>query len=40
MKNEKGKTGFVQAYQNFIGLAADHIGVITPFLPALTSLIG
>jgi hypothetical protein len=40
MKAEKGKTGFVQAYQKFIGLAADHIGVITPFLPALTSLMG
>lgn len=40
MKSQKGETGFVQAYQKFIGLAADHIGVITPFLPALTNLIG
>lgn len=32
--------GFVAAYQKFIGLAADHIGVIGPFLPALSGLLG
>ena len=40
MKRERGRSGFVQAYQKFVGLAADHIGLISPFLPALTSLIG
>jgi hypothetical protein len=31
--------GFVSAYQKFIGLAADHIGVVGPFLPALAGLL-
>ena len=34
-----GGTGFVGAYQKFVGLAADHMGVIGPFLPALTGLL-
>ncbi len=40
MKRQQGKTGFIHAYQKFVGLAADHIGLISPFLPALTNLIG
>jgi hypothetical protein len=28
MKRERGRSGFVQAYQKFVGLAADHIGLI------------
>jgi hypothetical protein len=39
MKRKKGQSGFVVAYQKFVSLAADHIGLIGPFLPALTNLI-
>jgi hypothetical protein len=40
MNKELGRAGFVGAYQRFVSLAADHLGVITPFLPALTNLFG
>ncbi|MFH1344394.1 MAG: hypothetical protein ABIL01_24825 [Pseudomonadota bacterium] len=40
MRSQKGKAGFAKAYQKFIGLTADHIGVVTPFLPALAGMIG
>jgi hypothetical protein len=40
MKRERGRSGFMQAYQKFVGLAADHIGLVSPFLPALTNLLG
>lgn len=33
-------TGFARAYAKFIGLAADHLTVINPFLPALGSFLG
>jgi hypothetical protein len=33
------KKGFAKAYQNFIAAAADHITVLTPFLPALTNML-
>jgi len=34
-----GEPGFVSAYQDFITLAAAHMTVLTPFIPALTQLI-
>lgn len=40
MEATRGRTDFVGAYQKFIGLAADHIGVIGPLLPALAALLG
>lgn len=39
MKEEHGGGGFVGAYQRFISVAADHFGVVGPFLPALASLL-
>lgn len=39
MKNALGKPSFVVAYQKFIGLVADHIGVFGPMIPALTALL-
>ena len=39
MKEQEGKTGFKQAYRDFMGLAADHLGVILPFLPALAGML-
>ncbi|MDO7837101.1 hypothetical protein Q4610_18820 [Sphingobium sp. HBC34] len=35
MEKAKGTGRFVAAYQKFMGLIADHQGVITPFHPAL-----
>jgi hypothetical protein len=40
MKRERGRSGFLQAYQKFVAVCADHIGVVGPFLPALTSFLG
>lgn len=40
MEKTRGSGSFVSAYQTFVGLAADHIGVIGPFLPALAGLLG
>lgn len=39
MKEQQGKSGFRQAYRDFMGLAADHLGVILPFLPALAGML-
>lgn len=39
MKEQQGKDGFRQAYRDFMGLAADHLGVILPFLPALAGML-
>lgn len=35
----KGSSGFLQAYQKVIGIAADHLGLLSPFLPALTAML-
>lgn len=40
MKAAQGKPGFVATYQKFVTAAADHMTVLTPFLPALTALLG
>jgi hypothetical protein len=39
-ESAKGSGGFLKAYQNIVGTAADHLGVLTPFLPALTGMLG
>lgn len=35
----KGGPKFLSAYQKVVGVAADHLGLLGPFLPALTSMI-
>jgi hypothetical protein len=40
MKQQQGKSGFAAAYQKFVSLAADHLGIITPFLPAFSKFFG
>ncbi|WP_293922157.1 hypothetical protein [Sphingobium sp. UBA5915] len=40
MEKAKGTGGFASAYAKFMGLAADHIGVITPFVGPLAAMIG
>ena len=39
MKEKEGGLGFKEAYRDFMALAADHLGVILPFLPALASML-
>jgi len=39
LQREHGGSGFLGAYQRFMSIAADHIGVIGPFLPALAGLL-
>jgi hypothetical protein len=39
MKRQRGGAGFAAAYRSFVSLAADHLGVIAPFLPALSQLL-
>lgn len=40
MESAPNKQSFTASYQAFIASAADHITVLTPFLPALTNLLG
>lgn len=39
LENHAGTEGFLESYQLFIALAADHMSVIAPFIPALTQLL-
>jgi hypothetical protein len=39
MKRQSGGAGFAPAYRSFVSLAADHVGIIAPFLPALSQLL-
>jgi hypothetical protein len=38
MRREQHKPGFVVAYQKFVSICADHLGIVAPFLPALAGL--
>jgi hypothetical protein len=37
MRREQNKPGFAIAYQKFVSICADHIGIVTPFLPPLAA---
>jgi len=39
MEAEVGKAGYLEKYQKFVTAAANHMAVLTPFIPALTSLL-
>lgn len=39
MKSAHAKGGLLAAYQKFVGIAADHIGLFGPVIPALTALL-
>lgn len=39
MERTQGTPDFAGAYQRFVGLAADHMTLLIPFLPALTALL-
>ena len=40
MEADVGKPGFVKRYQDFVAAGANHMTVLSPFLPALTGLLG
>lgn len=40
MKGNQNNSKFISSYQKFMTSAADHMTVITPFLPALSRLLG
>lgn len=39
METEYGKETFIDKYKNFISVAADHLTIFAPFIPALTEMI-
>lgn len=39
MERTQGTQGFAGAYQRFVALAANHMSLLAPFLPALTALL-
>lgn len=39
MEKSRGTGDFLGAYQKFMSVAADHLGVLAPFLPALAALL-
>jgi hypothetical protein len=40
LEKAKGTPGFVDRYRKFIALAADHMTLLSPFIPALTQMLG
>jgi hypothetical protein len=40
LEKAHGTPGFMARYQEFIAAAANHMSIIGPFLPALSSLLG
>ncbi|WP_092089357.1 hypothetical protein [Bradyrhizobium brasilense] len=38
MQKSQKTPGFAATYQKFVSLCADHLGIVIPFLPALTTL--
>lgn len=39
LETSRGTTGFLSAYQSFIGTVADHMTVFGPFIPVLTQML-
>lgn len=39
MEHQHGSGGFLGAYQRFMSIAADHLGVLGPLLPAVSALL-
>ncbi len=39
MKNKKRTKNYLSAYTNFVSIMADHITLVSPFIPFLTQLI-
>ncbi len=40
MEQARGTSSFVDKYKAFMSVLADHIGVVSPFLPALAQMLG
>ena len=39
MENNVGKAGFLKSYSDFVALAANHMTILSPFIPALTQFL-
>jgi len=39
LENAQGTTSFIDKYKNFMSSASDHMGVLSPLLPALAALL-
>jgi hypothetical protein len=39
LEKAKGEKSFLTHYQEFIAVAADHMTLLCPFIPALTQMI-
>lgn len=39
MQENKGKSTFLTTYQNFVAAAANHMTIISPFIPQLTQML-
>ena len=39
LESAQGTTSFIEKYKNFMSSASDHMSVLSPFLPALASLL-
>lgn len=39
MKSQKGSDGYLDAYKNFMSLAANHVAVFAPIIPALAAFL-
>ncbi len=40
LQSANGTPRFIELYRDFMSVASDHIGVISPFIPALSQLLG
>jgi len=40
LEQTQGTTRFVEKYREFIALAADHVTLLAPFIPALSQMLG
>jgi hypothetical protein len=38
LKVQRGQSSYAAAHQKFMAIVADHIGIVAPFLPALTEM--
>ncbi len=39
LEETQGTTNFVEKYRDFVALAADHVAILAPFIPALSQML-
>ena len=40
LQQTQGTTKFIEKYREFIAIAADHVAILAPFIPALSQMLG